>query len=258
MAEYTLAQRFDPDAEQARLARIHAYQDPPTINRLVELGVTTGWQCLDVGAGGGSIAVWLSDRVGPTGRVLATDLETDALHAATRGSVDVQRHDVRTEALPAAAFDLVHARLLLTHLPERVDVLRNIVNAARPGAWVLIGDIDFSAVRAPSPLLERVFAAFDAAVRGAGWDPALGPRLPAMLDDAGLVAVEAENSQVLQRGGAAVPAILAMTYRRLRPLLLAGGRITEPELDEADGWLADPANTVLGPRIWAAWGRRAG
>lgn len=256
MAEYTLAQRSDPGAEPARLARIHAYQDPPTINRLTALGVTSGWHCLDVGAGGGSIAKWLSDRVGPTGYVLATDLETDALTATTGDAVAVQRHDVRTEPLPAAAFDLVHARLLLTHLPERAAVLRNIAGAARPGALVLIGDIDFSTVRAASPLMEGVFAAFDTAVRRAGWEPALGPQLPAMLDDAGLLAIEAENSQVLQRGGDAVPSILAMTYRRLRPLLLEAGPVTEAELDAADRWLADPANAVLGPTIWAAWGRR--
>jgi len=258
MSEYTLAQRLDPVAEQARLARIHDYQDPPTIRRLEALGVTAGWHCLDVGAGGGSIAAWLGNRVGPTGRVLATDLEIDALRAATGGTVDVRSHDVRSEPLPESAFDLVHARLLLTHLPERADVLRSMIHAARPGAWVLIGDIDFSTVRTarPAPVMDRMLVAFDTAVRAAGWDPALGPQLPSMLEAAGLSGVEAENSQVHQRGGGPVSSILTMTYRRLRPLLLAGGMIDEQDIEQVGRWLADPGNAVYGPTIWAAWGRR--
>lgn len=259
VSEYTLSQRTDPDVERRRLAAIHGYQDPPTFRRLDALGVAPGWHCLDVGAGGGSIAAWLGRRVGATGRVLATDLEIDALRAAAGAGVEVVRHDVRSEPLPAAAFDLVHARLLLTHLPERDAVLARLVEAARPGGWVLIGDIDFDTV-APAtaaPALERVLAAFDAAVRGAGWDPELGPKLPAMLDAAGLRSVEAESFRTLDRGGGPVPTILTMTYRRLLPLMLAGGTVTAQDVEDAIAWLADPANALFGPTIWAAWGRRS-
>jgi hypothetical protein len=35
--------------------------DPGTIRHVTEIGVGSGWHCLEVGAGGGSIATWLCD-----------------------------------------------------------------------------------------------------------------------------------------------------------------------------------------------------
>src|SRR5262249_41196057 len=65
-----------PDAfERRRLALLTEIADPITPRRLSDLGVGPGWRCLDVGAGDGSIARWLAARVGPEGRVVATDLE---------------------------------------------------------------------------------------------------------------------------------------------------------------------------------------
>jgi ubiquinone/menaquinone biosynthesis C-methylase UbiE len=46
-----------------------------TTRRSATSGVDSGWRCLKVGAGGGSVAAWLCDRVGPSGSVLATDLD---------------------------------------------------------------------------------------------------------------------------------------------------------------------------------------
>jgi hypothetical protein len=86
---------------------------------------------------------------------------------------------VRSDALPASPFDLVHARLLLIHLPERLEVLRVLRAAVRPGGWLVIGDIDFSSVAPLRPVAEwdAVSRAFLGAVREAGWEPELGPRL---------------------------------------------------------------------------------
>ena len=44
-------------------------------------------------------------------------------------------HDVAQDApLPGAPFDLVYARLLLFHLPQRVAVLRRLWDAVHPAA----------------------------------------------------------------------------------------------------------------------------
>jgi ubiquinone/menaquinone biosynthesis C-methylase UbiE len=53
--------------------------DPVTVRRLERVGVAPGWQALEVGAGRGSIASWLADRVGEEGRVVATDIDTNLL-----------------------------------------------------------------------------------------------------------------------------------------------------------------------------------
>ena len=59
-----------------RLALLEDELDPATQRRLLACGVTAGWHCLEVGAGGGSIAHWLCRQVGRDGRVLATDIDT--------------------------------------------------------------------------------------------------------------------------------------------------------------------------------------
>jgi hypothetical protein len=63
---------FDNSAEWAgaRLRALSEMFDPSTIRHLSERGVYPGWQCWEVGGGNGSIATWLGERVGPTGRVL--------------------------------------------------------------------------------------------------------------------------------------------------------------------------------------------
>ncbi len=56
------------DVERARLTGLEAMFDPVTFEVLARLGVGPGWRCADVAAGGGSVARWLADRVGPPGR----------------------------------------------------------------------------------------------------------------------------------------------------------------------------------------------
>ncbi len=62
--------------ERARLRSLGALFDRASVRYLAELGVDEGWRCLEVGCGAGGIAFWLADRVGRTGWVLATDLDT--------------------------------------------------------------------------------------------------------------------------------------------------------------------------------------
>ena len=63
--------------ERERLGHLEAVWDPGTIRQLETVGVGEGWQCAEIGAGTGSIAEWLSHRVGATGHVVATDIETN-------------------------------------------------------------------------------------------------------------------------------------------------------------------------------------
>lgn len=63
----------------------------PTAARLAQTGVTAGWHCLDVGAGG---AAWpcAAGRVAPSGRVLATDIKPG--HIPASPGLEVTRHDI--------------------------------------------------------------------------------------------------------------------------------------------------------------------
>lgn len=255
MPEYTLSHHDDAPAERARLAMIQEYQDEPTRRHLAALGVTDGWVCLDAGAGGGSIARWLAEQVGPRGSVLATDLEVGSIEAV--GNLDVRQHDIRVDPLPQAAFDLVHTRLLLLHLPERDAVTGRLAAALKPGGLMVVGDIDFTTIATAEPSTEftEVLVAFDEAVRKAGWDPETGPQLPVLLERHGLHRVEGECWRSYQRGGSPMPSIFASTLSRLRPLILGTG-LDERTLDAALERLRDPRLGLHGPTVWTAWGWR--
>ena len=81
MDRYLFANAAAPAAE--RLVSLETLYDPWTIRHLELTGVGAGWQCLEVGGGGGSIAAWLARRVGPSGRVLVTDIDPRFLAALT-------------------------------------------------------------------------------------------------------------------------------------------------------------------------------
>jgi 2-polyprenyl-3-methyl-5-hydroxy-6-metoxy-1,4-benzoquinol methylase len=115
-------------AERERLAAIEAGLDPFSIECLQKLGVGAGWHCLEIGAGGGSIAEWLCRQVGPSGRVVATDLETKFLQAIEAPNLEVRRHDITADPLEPAAFDLVFARKVLEHLADPGSALRGRVS----------------------------------------------------------------------------------------------------------------------------------
>src|SRR5687767_8144447 len=121
--------------ERERLAGIERWLDPVTSRVFQMLGVADGWSCLEVGGGGGSVAEMLCDAVGSAGTVVVTDLDTRFLDAIERKNLEVRRHDVVNDELESDTYDLIHARLLLEHLPARRDILKKLGTALRPGGW---------------------------------------------------------------------------------------------------------------------------
>lgn len=77
--------------------------DPVTTGHLDGLGIGPGWRCWEVGAGGTSMVHWLAGRTGRAGYVLATDIDTTVVAAATGPTVIVLRHDLGVDPCPAVA-----------------------------------------------------------------------------------------------------------------------------------------------------------
>jgi SAM-dependent methyltransferase len=258
VTEYLLPQRTAPELERFRLQLLQEFHDPLSVRQLDAIGVGDGWRCLDAGAGGGSVTRMLSERVGPTGSVLAIDLDTTLLEEIASDRVEVRSHDLLRDPLPADTFDLVNARLLLMHLPARRDVLRRLVAATRPGGWVAGVEPDFTTVElAPTNLAwDGTWSVFLDALVAGGWDPRYGRRLGGDLRAAGLL--EVESSQISSRGpgGTLILRLLSLTIERLRERMMALGAGGD-EIDEARRMLEDPANTVSSQTTYVAHGRRA-
>src|SRR5947209_6416716 len=111
---YRLAARGRQEAEDDRLGLLERIFDPLSRRRR-EL-VQPGWRCLEVGAGRGSMAVWLAERVGESGQVVATDVDVTYLKRLNLPNLEVCQHNILDDPLDALApgsFDLVCSRLML-------------------------------------------------------------------------------------------------------------------------------------------------
>jgi SAM-dependent methyltransferase len=228
--------------ERERLANMEAVFDPMTIQCLEKIGVGEGWNCLEVGSGVGSIVEWLSERVGSTGKVVGTDLQTKFLEAIDALNVEVCQHNILTDDLEQDAFDLVCARKVLEHLADPASVLQRMVTAARPGGYLLIEDADmasFRRVTTPNPdLFERVYTAFLETMKSGGFNPYLGVELANLLRGAGLADVQLRGwtGEWTAAEGNPTGAVYRLTFEKMRSRMTEAGAITN---EEADQFLAD-------------------
>lgn len=84
----------------------------------------------------------MAERVGPTGHVIATDLNTRHLEALKDDRIEIWQHNLTMDLLPERIFDLVHARLVLVHIPERDEALSRMVRTLKPGGWIVVEEFD--------------------------------------------------------------------------------------------------------------------
>jgi 2-polyprenyl-3-methyl-5-hydroxy-6-metoxy-1,4-benzoquinol methylase len=247
--------------ERIRLAGLEAVLDAGTREHLLRVGVRPAARCLEVGAGGGTVAFWLVSQVGPDGEVVATDLETDFLNAEAshhRG-LKVLRHDITAEDLPGN-FDVVHARWLVEWLPDKRQALARMAQALCPGGMLLVEEPDFVTAfgAAQPPVLRKVMLAGMRYLESTcPVEVEYGRRLVDDLDSTGLVDVGAEGRAAIVRGGSPPAAhFIRLTLEKLRAGVLATGAITQREFNDAVAALEDDTVTIMMPMTVAAWGRR--
>lgn len=265
--------------EGERLAGIQAAWDPGTFRHLAALGVGEGWRCLEVGAGAGSVARWLCERVGEKGSVVATDINTTLLEPLDLPNLEVRRHDLQTEELPGGGFDLVHCRLVLMHLPAREQILRRMAGALAPGGWLVVEDMDWAptgpATRRGAVAFYSLVAALRGMLRAHHADVHFGRRLPVLLNRLGLAEVGAEGRVVVITGGSPDSRWALPTLERIHHRLLGGDghepstlgtvlaraprlrQAAQGQLSRLRHLLDDPEFAFHCPAMVTAWGRRS-
>lgn len=247
-------------AERERLNSLTRLYDPGSLDLCHRLGVSRGWRCLDVGAGTGSLAQSLAAIVAPTGTVTALDIDTRFLEPLATEHLQVIRANIATDHVPSGEFDLVHARLLLEHLPERDAVLHTLVDATSPGGWVLIEDFDWATalmVDPPSALHDKVATAIRTLFTGHGYSPTFGRTVPRRLQAAGLVDVmtHAQAIQVHADPEMGLPQ-WELLAEQFGPLLLTNGLVSEDELTAFHELWHDGDTICFSPLMVSSWGRR--
>ncbi|MGH3888477.1 MAG: class I SAM-dependent methyltransferase [Pseudonocardiaceae bacterium] len=267
MAVSGLGYMFDNDCVHSRDQHrcLAEMLDPMTTRRLAQTGVADGWHCLEVGAGGGSVATWLAQRVAPSGRVLATDIKPSHLqpgHIPAMAGLEVVQHDIVRDPLPEATFDLICARLVLRNLPERLAVLDRLVRALRPGGWLQLDEFDITygpALLMPDPQARHLYETF-LAVKArlfdtAGADGAWGQHVAQAMHDAGLVHIDPAAHLELWHAGSAGARLQIHHTFHLRDQFINAG-MTDQQLAEIRTLLADPTFKASSCVIYSVHGRR--
>ncbi len=117
----------------------------PATERMLDMArIGPGSHVLDVAAGAGDQTLTTARRVGPTGRVLATDLSPNILEFAARAARDAGLAHVETRALdgerldelPAGSFDAVISRVGMIYFPDQARALAGMHHALKPGGRV--------------------------------------------------------------------------------------------------------------------------
>lgn len=255
---YVLA-GVNPATEEGRLALLERRFDAGTIRRLGDLGVRSGWRCLEVGAGHGSIARWLSEKVGPAGSVVAADIDAGFL-TGLPGNVDVRELDIH-DLEPEPEFDLAHCRALLMHLPDPADALARIVASLRPGGVLLAEEGDFGLLHfgghpnsaTQNDAHEQILNAMREARIMDGY---FGRKLPGMLLAHGLEPQFAEIDVATARCGEAEYEWLRTTMLEVTTKLVAAGVIDAATRSVVEEFFSTSGTVVTSVSLVAAGGRK--
>jgi len=254
----------DRDAELERLRALEGVFDAATRRRLLEAGLSPGWNCLEVGAGAGSVAGWMAETVGTTGRVLAVDTNVRFVSGIASANLEVLEADVRTAAVPPGSFDIAHARFVLIHLPDWAEALDAMVRSLKPGGWLVLEEPDFSCSRALAgpPRLCRAFTnvhrAVEAMFRQRGMDYAFGARLPGLLQERAFEAISIENDAAIVRGGSPHARMMGLSTNQLREKYVATGLATDEDIEGYGAFSADPTCWATYHATISAAGRKPG
>jgi SAM-dependent methyltransferase len=196
----------------AHLNGLSGLLDEFTRRRVNETAELAGARCLELGAGNGSVAVWLAEQVGPEGSVIAIDIEPR--HVPAAAGLTVLQGDLSRDPLPSGPFDLIHARMVMPFLANRHELVPQLCAMLAPGGTLLIEDLDARPmdvgdevlhVPADTPEVADLWNRYSTLMADifttAGTDGAFAATLHAAFIAAGLVDVESIRYGKSWRGG---------------------------------------------------------
>lgn len=122
---------------------LRAWLGPATDVMLDMAVITKGSHILDVAAGAGDQSLQAAERVGPSGRILATDISSKILEFAAENARIAGRPNIETRVmdgealdLPDSSFDAVISRVGLIYFPDQQKALAEMKRVLKPGGRV--------------------------------------------------------------------------------------------------------------------------
>lgn len=197
---------------------------------------------MELGGGNGSVAEWLSDRVGPTGKVTAIDINPVLLNLVPAQNLTVRQADIRTIELHPNTYDLVCCRALLHQISEHApQVVEKMAAAVKPGGWLLIQEPDFHL--APTTQPQPWSQTWQGLIRWGqdnGVDWLIGRQVPGMVSGLGLGWPQAKTDVQNIRGTDRGALYFKLFFAEVRNRVIASGAVDAATFDAASALLDDP------------------
>ncbi|MET8508749.1 methyltransferase domain-containing protein [Streptomyces sp. NPDC004787] len=232
------------------------------MERLKRLRIRPGMRCLEVSPDADKIANWLTERVGLTGAVVATDISPNRMQGMN--GLKFLGGDVAS-ALPADEFDIIHARLDFLRPANHQVILSSLMKVLRPGGWIQVEACDESSygpvILAPS-CTPRTRASYMKYTEGlqrllgvAGVDFTWGRDLANSMRQVGLSQISAEP--YVEQWRTDSPGVYAQIHNivHFRDRLVDVG-VAESELKQARQVMADPEFISSSCLVYSVQGQR--
>jgi len=258
--------------EYERLRRQARMWEPDTVRLFDQVELGEGDRCLDAGCGPGEAMRLMAERVGPAGEVVGIDADTaigrqavEELRIAGQAQCRFEPWDAEADAkIPGAPFDLVYARLLLTHVTNPAAVLGRLWGWVAPGGHLVVQDYDLpsSAVVPELDSAEEFYRLTTGVFREAGRDVRVGLRLPALHVEVGIGPPDGMETAARCAPLAELAWIYEAVYRSMLPAAVGSGLTTEVD---AERWFesfardsaADRGHVALWPLLVGTWKRKS-
>jgi SAM-dependent methyltransferase len=262
--DYLLANQ---PSESERLQLQSRVWEPAGRRLLSKLGDGAGRHALDVGCGAMGWLRILAEWVGPSGRLVGTDIDQSLLAAARSfleaegiSGVELVVDDLFESKLEPGSFDLVHARFVIAPLGrgrEQVDSYRRLV---RPGGSLVLEEWDLGSwhFNPPAPAAQRLIELLSEIFAAVGGEAGRG--LPQLLREAGIEEPEIDAHLVALEPAHPYLRLPLQFSVALEPRLLE--RLSQDELAslrrEAETELAEPGRWGTTFTLIQSWGRVEG
>jgi SAM-dependent methyltransferase len=245
--------------------------EPEAEVMLDRIDVAPDWHCIDLGCGAMGLVGPLSRRIGPRGHVVGVDIDPKQLVAAREfvqenklENVEILERDAYDTQLPRESFDFTHVRFVFAPVGRDDELVREMLALTRPGGVVAIQEPDATCWNCypAHPAWERLKSAILTAFARGGGDFNAGQRTVGMLRRAGLEDVHIRAAVLALQGTHPYKRLPIQFATSLRQRIVAGGILSETELDQAiaecEQVASDPTTIVMSFIVTQVWGRKAG
>jgi SAM-dependent methyltransferase len=209
--------------------------------------------------------VKLCTRVGPTGKIVATDIDTKFLQRLSIPNLEVRQHDITKDSLETGQYDLVFCRTLLMQLLEPEKALKRMADAIRPGGWLLIEEFDYGSILSADVMnpSAAVFsttrrALIDFLLEKRIIDLVFGRRVRGLVEQLGFADIAQDGCTFMCRGGDPMANFDVISFRMAGKPMITTGLLRQEQHEQVQRLNSDPTFNYPGPTMFSVWGKKPG